>query len=272
MKRISFLNNKGGVGKTASLTAVAHILAVEFGQRVLIVDMDPQSNSSALYGFTGSEETYSLLDVIHGKTYPITDTVEDILMDTKKDINDCIYETDYETLKIIPSYITLSAIENQLRANTDVPQQFKLDRQLRKVEDAFDYCLIDCGPSLSLLNVNALVASDAVYIPSKSDKDSRVGIANILRLVSTVAEYSPRLEQVRCFLTQYDDRKKICQEAYADCQEALGEQFIEITIPVSTKVEQTGAKAQPLYKLDPHGKATRAYIDLSKYMIADTKS
>ncbi len=268
MKVVGFLNNKGGVGKTGSLTTLAHMIATTRGKRVLVVDIDPQANTSQLFGFTGNEQEYSLTELLNGRVYPVENTVEDILLDAEKDIKDCIYETGYGNLFIIPSYITLSGVENQLLGNVTMPQQFRLKKQLEKVKEEFDICMIDCGPSVSLLNVNALAACDGIYIPSRCDKDSRVGVANIIRLMKTVQEYNPNLELKGVFLTQYDARKNICKDAEKDCEEALGNIFLkDCSIPVCTKMEQTGLKQKPLLVLDPYGKAIQQYEKLTEYIL-----
>lgn len=271
MRKITFTNNKGGVGKSASLTAVGHMLAEVWGKKVLLVDMDPQANTSQLFGFTSNDNEYSLKELIDGSIYPVENTVEDILLDADKDIRECIYDTDYKNLSIIPSYITLSNVENQLLGNVTLPQQFRLKQQLQKIEEEYDFCLIDCGPSVSLLNVNALAAAQDVYIPSRCDKDSRVGIANIIRLMKTVQGYNTSLNLKGVFLTHFDERKKICREARVDCKEALGDKFLELfSIPVNTKVEQTGRSQKPLYDLDKHCKATQKYLELTKYIIENS--
>lgn len=267
----SFINNKGGVGKTATVGAVVHILATVYKKKVLAVDIDPQGNLSKLYGFNGNDRKYSLKEQLTGEIYPVSNTIEDILMDSSKDIHDCIYSTAYENLDIIPSYLTLSNVENQLLGNALTPQQEKLKKQLNKVKQEYDYCVIDCGPSVSLLNINALYASNEVYIPSKCDRDSRDGIVNIINLISTVREYNPELKFSGCFLTQFTERKLICKEAWDDCKEALGDKLLPITVPVNTKVEQTSSMNKPLYEIDPSGKATQSYMKLAEYMMAPNK-
>lgn len=267
----AFINNKGGVGKTAAVGAVVHIMATIYQKRVLAIDIDPQGNLSKLYGFNGNERQYSLKDQLSGKIYPVKNTIEDILIDSNKNVHDCIYRTAYENLDIIPAYLTLSNVENQLLGNALTPQQEKLKKQLAKVESEYDYCIIDCGPSVSLLNINALYASNEVYIPSKCDRDSRDGIVNIINLMETVREYNPELKLGGCFLTQYTERKNICKEAWTDCKEALGDKLLPITIPVNTKVEQTSSKSKPLAEIDPAGKATRSFIELAEYIMAPNK-
>lgn len=267
MHTATFLNNKGGVGKSAAVTAIGHILTEIHKKKVLLIDMDPQANTSQLFGFEG-ESQYSLKEILEEDAYPIKNTVEDILWDMNKDIHDCIYQTDYTGLDIIPSFITLCNMENRMLVNITEPNQFRLYKQLDKVQNEYDYCLIDCGPSVSLLNINALAASDTVYIPSKCDKSSRIGIANVLRMVKNVQSFSgKRLEFGGCFLVQYDNRKKICREAWEDCRKALGEKLLSVTIPTCTKIEQTGSLKKPLLEVDPHGKATMSYQELADQII-----
>lgn len=267
MKTITLLNNKGGVGKTATVSAVGHILATVHKKKVLLVDLDPQANLSQMYGFDTMDEDYSLKDVIEGKTYPVENTVQDILLDSQKNIHECIYQTDYEQLDIIPAFITLSNVEHYMISDVSEPQQLKLSRQLRKVEQEYDYCLIDCAPSVSIFNVNALAASDVVYVPTLCDKSSRIGVANILRLIGQVKTFADKnLGFGGCILTRYDSRKKVCQTALEDCTEALGEKVI-LTIPVSTKIEQTNDLQKPLYEIDPLGKASAKYLELAEMMM-----
>lgn len=267
MHTVTFLNNKGGVGKSATVTATGHILATEHKKRVLLIDMDPQANTSQLFGFEG-ESNCSLKRIIEEDVYPFKDTVEDILWDMSKDIHDCIYQTDYEGLDIIPSFITLCNMENRLIVNITEPNQFRLYKQLNKIQDEYDYCLIDCGPSVSLLNINALAASDTVYIPSRCDKSSRIGIANVLKMVKNVQGFSgKKLEFGGCFLVQFDSRKKICREAWEDCKEALGDKLLSITIPTCTKIEQTNSLKKPILEVDPKGAATKSYRELAAHII-----
>ena len=109
------------------------------------------------------------------------------MLDSEKDIRECIYETDYKNLSIIPSYLTLSEVENRLLGDVAPATAVSVESATGKdLVKEYDFCFIDCGPSVSLLNVNALTAADVVYFPSRCDKDSRVGIANVIRLVKAV--------------------------------------------------------------------------------------
>lgn len=129
-----------------------------------------------------------------------TYSIEDALMDPKLDIHKCIIHTKYENLDIIPAYLTLAEVENRLQADITTPQQFRLRMQLEKIEDEYDYCLIDCSPSINILNINGLVAADEVYIPTKTDGNSCLGIAISYNLINTVQAYNPRLKVAGIFL------------------------------------------------------------------------
>uniref|UniRef100_UPI0011E841D7 ParA family protein n=1 Tax=Serratia marcescens TaxID=615 RepID=UPI0011E841D7 len=143
MKVIAFLNNKGGVGKTASVTTVAHIAATYFKKRVLIIDLDPQGNSTALYNDANIEEI--LAGLLQGKpTNTIAPSVENLLIDKTFDIHKSIKKTPYENLDIIPSYLTLAEVEERLKADILSPQQFRLANHLDKIQDEYDYCFLDC--------------------------------------------------------------------------------------------------------------------------------
>ena len=113
-------------------------------------------------------------------------------------------------------------------------------------------------------------ASNEVYIPSKCDRNSRVGIANVLRMVKSVQSFSRNdLRFGGCFLTQYDERKKICKEAWEDCREALGEKLLSVTIPTDTKVEQTTSCNKPVYLLGKNGRAAQSYLELTKVILKE---
>lgn len=265
------INNKGGVGKSVSSTTLAAIFGVEMGSKTLFVDMDPQSNGSQILGFKGNAESHSLKEKIEQKLPLCKNTIEDVLLDMDKDIHDCIIKTRMENVDLLPSYLTLSNAENQLLSDVNYPQQFRLKMKLDKLADEYDYIIIDCGPGASLLNINALVASDTVLIPSRSDMNSRNGIANVMHLIQTVQLYNSYLELAGCFLTQFDSRKKICKEAWEDCQQALGDKFLPWTIGQNTNAEKGPGMERTLYELDKNSKAVEGYRWIAKYLVANNK-
>lgn len=185
-------------------------------------------------GSTGESSTgYSEIDwadiflsILNGKEVDTEKSVEDILMHPEMDIHEAIKHTQYEGLDVIPSHLTLSTVEESLKADITMPQQFKLKGQLEKVKDEYDYCLIDCSPSISILNINGLVAADEVYIPLRCDGNSCIGMAITMNLIRTVQTYNPALQLMGCFLTQYDGRKNVARTVYELLKKILTDDII----------------------------------------------
>ena len=154
MKTIIFLNNKGGVGKTATVNTVSHMMAEYFNKKVLLIDLDPQMNCSMMYSDINFTEIFN--DICRGKNSQKRIGVEKLLLDKEANIYDCIEKTKYKNLDIIPSCLTLSRTEDLIKADVASPQQFRLKRKLAQLNDEYDYCIIDTSPSLSLINMNCI--------------------------------------------------------------------------------------------------------------------
>ncbi|NSD68937.1 ParA family protein [Dorea longicatena] len=269
MKTLTFLNAKGGTGKTASCSTIAHGLT-EKGYRVLMIDLDPQSNSSALY----SEVDFFKIFFQILKNEPNPDkqlSVEDLLMDSQLDPHECIKHTEYENLDIIQAFLTLSEVEERLKADTRTPQQFKLRNQLEKLKDEYDYCLIDCGPSISLLNINALVAADEVFIPARCDGGSLIGVAIAMKLIETVQTYNPRLQVGGIFLTQYMKNMNVCKTAFEILDQSFGDMFLPITIGTSKNLMENTYEQRPLLSFDKKSKVAKNYKELVEYISAPNR-
>lgn len=269
MKTIIFLNNKGGVGKTASVTTIAHMLAEEFHKKVLLVDLDPQMNASCLYS---EIDFINLFSRIHSGEEVVGDSysIEDLLLDPDMDIHKCIRKTDYENLDIIPSYLTLSEAEERMKADVKSPQQFRLRQHLKKVQNEYDYCIIDTSPSVSIVNVNGLAAADSVYLPVRCDGGSLLGVAITVNLVRTVQEYNPRLEIGGMFFTQWNGRKNVSKVVYDLLYDAFGEYMLPTNISVSKNIEEGSLAQEPLLAYDRGNNkcsATKEYLKLTEHII-----
>lgn len=275
MKTIAFINNKGGVGKTASVTTIGHMMATLYNKKVLLIDLDPQGNTSSRYSKIDFFEIF--LSIMERRPAQTELSIEDVLMNPGLDIHEAIKNTNYKDLDIIPSHLTLSEVEERLKADITTPQQFKLKQQLKKVADEYDYCLIDCSPSISILNINGLTASDEVYIPLKNDGDSCIGLAITRNLVETVSDYNPKLHIGGVFMTQYNSRKNVAKELYAILQDILpqyGIPLLPIQIGTTKFLEENTLEQKPLLEVDS-GKnkcaATLAYMKLTEYILAPNK-
>lgn len=271
MKVIAFLNNKGGVGKTASVTTIAHIAATYFKKRTLIIDLDPQGNSSALYNDANIEEL--LCGLIQGTPInTLEKSVEDLLLDKSVNIHDTIRSTAYENLDIIPSYLTLSEVEERLKADILTPQQFRLANHLEKIQDEYDYCFLDCSPSISIININGLVAANEVYIPLKCDAWSTIGMCIARNLIDTVRDYNHKLKLAGIFFTQWEGQKKVSKTVYAMLDGFVSDQLLPITISKSKLIEEMTLMQIPLLNYDTkkgYSTVTKEYINLTEYILSD---
>jgi chromosome partitioning protein len=270
MKIISFLNNKGGVGKTATTSTIAHMIATIHKKRVLLIDVDPQGNLSSIFSQT------QVIDLLVSllKDMPVTTpekTVEDLFMNANMDIHECIRKTEYKNLDIIPSLLTLSECEEALKADIRTPQQFRLKNHLNKIQDEYDYCLIDCSPSINILNINALVASDQVYIPLKCDAWSATGMCIAKKLVKTVQSYNNQLQLAGCFFTQWEGVKNVSKTTYEILEQIVPDLLLPITISKSKLIEEMSYMQKPLLEYDTSkekSKVTKDYIKLTKYIVS----
>lgn len=272
MKTIVCLNNKGGVGKTATVTTVAHILATVYGKKVLVVDMDPQGNASSLYGKT---DFVALIKARRNhEILPELYSVGDILIQETILPEEVIRHTKFENLDLLASTPNLSAIEEKLKADIKRPQQFRLKSWLEQVEDTYEYCLIDCGPSLSILNINALVAADEVYIPTLTDNGSLYGIElTISELIREVQKYAVQLKIGGIFFTKYKGNYNISKFATEMLGKVYDTLLLPITISESVAVSECTYAHQPLLDYDPNkkSKATKDYLLLTEYIVATNK-
>lgn len=274
MKRIAFINNKGGVSKTTSTIAVANILADEYGKKVLLVDMDPQRNTTTRFTETDYFDIFE--NLMYGKDIMREDkSIEDVLMDPGIDLKGVIKKTKYTNIDILPAQLTLSSIEETLRQDYKRGYiQTRLKEALMQVDDDYDYCIIDCGPSVGLINVNALVAAEDVYIPIRPDGDSLVGMAITRNLVNEVANLNESLEIAGIFFTCFKSREKMSKGMRQYLEDFLSEfdlQLLPIEIGVSAIVAQQTTTKLSLSELDDKSKITNNYRDLVKYIIAPNK-
>lgn len=270
MKTIIFLNNKGGVGKTASVTTIAHMMATKYKKKVLLIDLDPQMNSTTMY--SNIDFVKMFYSIYKGTCEKMDKSVEDLLLNRVEDIHECIQHTEYENLDIIPSYLTLSETEQLVKADVKTPQQFRLQRYLRGVQKEYDYCIIDSSPSVSIINVNGLVAADNVYVPLRCDGGSLLGVAIIMNLFETVSEYNAGLKMGGMFFTQWNGRKNVSQSVYELLSEMFGEYILPVSIRTSKNLEESSLVQIPLLAYDK-GKnkctATQDYLALTEYILKE---
>lgn len=249
---ISIVNQKGGVGKTTTTINLGAALADE-GFNVLIVDLDPQGNASTGLGIDADSREYTTYDLL----------LEDA------DLRQVIRPTDVEGLVIAPATTDLSSADIEMMSVEK--RSFLLFDALRQPAiDKFqlDFVLIDCPPSLSLLTVNAMVASHSVLIPLQSEFFALEGLSQLMLTVREVRQTAnPDLRIEGILLTMYDGRNNLSQQVEADARETLGELVFNTVVPRNVRVSEAPSYSMPVIYYDPGSKGSQAYRALAQEMV-----
>ena len=249
---ISIVNQKGGVGKTTTTINLGAALADE-GFNVLIVDLDPQGNASTGLGIDPVDRQVTTYDLL----------LEDA------DLKDVIRPTNVEGLVIAPATTDLSSADIEMMAIEK--RSFLLHDALRQPGiDPFqlDFVLIDCPPSLSLLTVNAMVASHSVLIPLQSEFFALEGLSQLMLTVREVRQTANRDLRIEgILLTMYDGRNNLSQQVETDARGTLGELVFKTVIPRNVRVSEAPSYAMPVIYYDPGSKGSQAYRALAQEMV-----
>ena len=250
---ISIANQKGGVGKTTTAINMAAGM-VEQGARVLLLDLDPQGNSSTGLGVTPAERVKTSYDLLMGDA----------------DLGEVVQETKVPGLFVSPANADLASADIDLMSNEK--RSYLLHNALRTPEMAefgFDFVLIDCPPSLSLLTINALVASNSVLVPLQAEFFALEGLSQLMvtiREVRQTANPTLRIEGVA--LTMVDGRNRLSQQVEADVRETLGDLVFKTTIPRNVRLSEAPSFAQSVLAYDSLSRGAEAYRALVSEVIA----
>ena len=247
---IAMCNQKGGVGKTTTTINLGAALA-ETGRRVLLVDFDPQGSLSV--GLGVNPHTLDL-------------SIYNLLLSRDTDVHDVILESPVENMDLLPANIDLSAAEVQLVS--EVAREHTLRRVLKDVRGEYDDILIDCAPSLGLLTVNALTASDQVIMPLECEFFALRGIALLTDTIGKVTDrLNPDLEILGILGTMYDSRTIHSREVLERVVEAFGEQVFHTVIKRTIKFPETTVAGEPITTYAPESPGATAYRALAREVL-----
>ncbi len=259
-KVIAIVNQKGGVGKTTTSLNLGYSL-VQAGKRVLLVDFDPQSSLTVCMGFPEPDEIKSTIaHLMH------TGIVDEVLPDKST------YIQSVKGMDLIPSSIELSAIEMELV--TSMSREFILKSILSEIENEYDYIIIDCGPSLGMLTINALVASDSVIIPVTPEYLSAKGLELLLGNIMRVKrKINPQLEILGIVFTRYNERLVLNRSINTIIQDVYGDaiHIFSTKIPNSIKVGESIEQGKAMAEHMTHHVVAEAYVKLANEVIQNER-
>ncbi|MGI6090898.1 MAG: ParA family protein [Saccharofermentanales bacterium] len=246
---ISVVNQKGGVGKTTTAVNLAAYLGKR-SRKTLLIDADPQGNATSGLGFAKKDQEKTTYDVMINEL-PLMEAVQ---------------STEYRNLSLCPANIELTGAEIEL---ISVPEREKvLAKAVSFIRDRFDYILIDCPPSLGLMTVNALTASDSILIPIQAEYYALEGLEQLIGTYSLVKNSSnPELEVLGIVITMFDTRTQLAHQVEAEVREHFPEQVFKTVIPRNVRLSEAPSYGKPILAYDKWSRGARAYDSLAKEII-----
>ena len=249
LKIISITNQKGGVGKTTTAVNLSAALG-RLKKKVLIIDIDPQGNSTSGLGFNRKEVILSSYNIMIGDA----------------SAKEAILKTEFENLDIIPSSKNLAALEIEL-ADVDSREMY-LKKAIDPIKDDYDYIIIDCPPSLGIITTNVLSASNSILVPIQCEFYALEGLTQLMSTVKIVKrQYNPELNLEGILLTMCDRRLNLTQQVIREVKNHFPNKVFNSIIPRTVKLSEAPSFGKPIIYFDKNNKGSDAYISLAKEII-----
>ncbi|MFD2824287.1 ParA family protein [Lacinutrix iliipiscaria] len=248
-KIIAIANQKGGVGKTTTSVNLAASLGV-LEKKVLLIDADPQANATSGLGID--------VETVEIGTYQ--------LLEHTNSAKQAIVKTDTPNLDIIPAHIDLVAIEIELVDKEE--REYMLKKAIQEVKDDYDFILIDCAPSLGLLTLNALTASDAVIIPIQCEYFALEGLGKLLNTIKSVQKiHNPELDIEGLLLTMYDSRLRLSNQVVEEVQKHFNDMVFQTIIQRNVRLGEAPSYGESIINYDASSKGATNYLSLAEEVI-----
>ena len=246
MRVFAVANQKGGVGKTTTTTSLGAALA-KLGNRVLVVDLDPQGNATTGLGVDGRQFERSVYDVLLNDI-PMVDVVE---------------PTAFKNLFVAPATLDLAGVEQEL--TSVISRELRLKRALESVEGDFDFVFIDCPPSLGLITINAFAAATEILVPVQTEFYALEGLTQLERIIGLVQRnLNPTLRISKVVLTMYDSRNILSIDVAAEVRKHFPNELCKTIIPRTVRLAEAPSFGQPITEFDPNSKGAKAYRALAE--------
>lgn len=249
-KIMCIANQKGGVGKTTTSINLSAALALS-GKKTLIVDCDPQANATTGLGIDKTTLKHTLYHGLIGQT----------------SFSSLAASTDIENLFAIPSRVELIGFEVEMMS--DPSREIKLKEYIGQIRDEYDYIIIDCPPSLSLLTLNAMTAAESILIPLQSEFYALEGLGQLLQTIKLIKKsLNPELKIAGILMTMFDQRTNLSNQVATEAEQYFSGLVFKTRIPRNVRLSEAPSFGKPIFVYDPGSKGAESYMDLCREVLA----
>ena len=249
-KTIAIANQKGGVGKTTTSINLSASLAAK-GKKVLVIDTDPQGNTTSGYGIEKNE---------------LENTVYELML-SECSIKECILNNVIDGVSVIPSNVNLAAAEIELIGIDR--KEYILKREVEWIKESYDYIIIDCPPSLSMLTINAMTTADTVLVPIQCEYYALEGLSQLIHTINLVKErLNPDLDIEGVVFTMYDSRTNLSMQVVENVKANLSQRVFKTLIPRNIRLAEAPSYGMPINAYDPKSAGAEAYMQLADEIIS----